>query len=537
MGTAFAQISAGKNAFVQYPYFELAISANGKLMTKEPAPPSYHMGYWGSSNFSVDLDRDGWALGKPAYFGGWFSELTPVEYWGLDIDGRHYAPLEDDYLYTVTGDTGYISGISNTPVYTTVSWQGNFGGAALRQVFFVDQAAFFVRVDVQLKNTTSATMRNIYYLRESESDFVNMDTRASNTVSYNRLVSQASSGMACVRQTAESFWRGIVHMASTDCRAKAYFLPTSLRADMPLDSLYRGLGKASSFYMTPGDSSRADVGIGLVFKTDSLNAGDSTSFRFWYVFEERYDVAPLIARYRKANWQLQPPFYEEPRWGWSGDTVRLCATDSATIAITDGNSDWVWLPNPKLSSLFNPVQKVPIRDTETYRAVRATDACGYQDTFQITILALPLPQPDIKVSGDVLSTSKAYKKYGWRRYGYDLGVNTPTYRMRLPGCYSIWVIDSNGCLGASDTICYKLGIEEELYNESVFVYPNPAREQITVTSSFLPDLQLFDLSGRLLCSAVRARDLSLKGLSAGVYVLRVLDPEGRIRAVQKLLKE
>jgi hypothetical protein len=515
----------------------VAISANGKLMTKEAAPASYHLGYWGSPNFSVDLDRDGWTTGVPNYFGGWFSELTPVEYWGLDVDGRHYAPLEDDYLFTVSGDTGYISGVAKTPAFTTVSWQGNFGGVAMRQSFFIDRSAFFVRVDVQLKNNTSATKRNIYYMRESESDFVNLDTRASNTVSYNRIVSQADSGMACVRQTAESFWRGILHMASTDCRARAYFLPTGLRADTPLDSLYHGLGRASSFYTTPGDSTRADVGIGLVFKIDSLKPGDSTSFRFWYVFEESYDIAPLIARYQKASWQLQPPFYEETRWGWTGDTVQLCSSDSATISISDANRGWVWLPNPKLGSLAEPVQKVPIKDTETYKAVFFTDACGQRDTFQITIIGLPTPNPDLIVSGDRLSTSKTYKTYGWRRYGYDLGVNTPTYRMRVPGCYSIWVIDSNGCLGSSDTICYKLAIDEMDPQYEVQIFPNPASEYLNVICAFTPSLQLLDVSGRLLRQCNSCNQIPVKDLSGGVYLLRVLDGDDRLRAIQKFVRE
>ncbi len=81
----------------------------------------------------------------------------------------------------------------------------------------------------------------------------------------------------------------------------------------------------------------------------------------------------------------------------------------------------------------------------------------------------------------------------------------------------------NYSLGPTSPICYPLGVDApQVYEVSFSLYPNPAKDIITVEHSEAGELSLYDMTGRLVLSyhlqtQGGKRSLSVEQLPAGVY--------------------
>jgi myo-inositol-hexaphosphate 3-phosphohydrolase len=80
-----------------------------------------------------------------------------------------------------------------------------------------------------------------------------------------------------------------------------------------------------------------------------------------------------------------------------------------------------------------------------------------------------------------------------------------------------------------------LGIEENFQNFSF--YPNPAKSEISIATSEYSDIQLIDLSGKIIDSfSVQSfKKVDLKYLERGVYLLNISSKSGR--SSRKLILE
>ena len=66
--------------------------------------------------------------------------------------------------------------------------------------------------------------------------------------------------------------------------------------------------------------------------------------------------------------------------------------------------------------------------------------------------------------------------------------------------------------------------------QSVSVYPNPAREKITIEGAEASEVQVFNALGQVVKTVQNTNEVSLEGLPQGVYLLRVRDAEGTVFA-------
>ncbi len=108
-------------------------------------------------------------------------------------------------------------------------------------------------------------------------------------------------------------------------------------------------------------------------------------------------------------------------------------------------------------------------------------------TDSIHVLYNPSPTtPTISQNGNVLTSSSATGNQ-WLLNGEAIpGDTNQSYTIPLPitdtSCYSVTVTNSYGCSATSDTIClYSLGILEFVKNKGIYVYPNPAKDIVTIT--------------------------------------------------------
>lgn len=115
-----------------------------------------------------------------------------------------------------------------------------------------------------------------------------------------------------------------------------------------------------------------------------------------------------------------------------------------------------------------------------------------------------------------------------------------------PGSYTInyTYIDANSCSNASQVV---LNVEEctgissnTLNNNTIQIYPNPARDYLQVSSAQGTKLLITDAAGRIVVEKpMQSGDekIQLEGISNGLYLVRLLDAKGANVQTTKLIKQ
>ena len=66
--------------------------------------------------------------------------------------------------------------------------------------------------------------------------------------------------------------------------------------------------------------------------------------------------------------------------------------------------------------------------------------------------------------------------------------------------------------------------------------PNPAKEKITIDGIRPDEVQVYNAYGQLVKRVRNSNEISVEGLSEGVYLVRILDAEGK-NYVARVMKE
>ena len=122
---------------------------------------------------------------------------------------------------------------------------------------------------------------------------------------------------------------------------------------------------------------------------------------------------------------------------------------------------------------------------------------------------------------------------GYISYHWSTGETTPQIHISSPGNYVVVVSDSNGCT-ATDGVFVNIITTISTVNGSAAIklYPNPAKEQVTVEISDLQSkmvlIKLFSIDGKILrieevnsVNGQLRKIVSLSGIAQGVYFLEV----------------
>ena len=68
----------------------------------------------------------------------------------------------------------------------------------------------------------------------------------------------------------------------------------------------------------------------------------------------------------------------------------------------------------------------------------------------------------------------------------------------------------------------------ETKDSELFIYPNPAKEKVTIEGIEATEVEVYNALGQLVKTVRDANEISVAGLADGVYLLRISDKEGRI---------
>lgn len=89
--------------------------------------------------------------------------------------------------------------------------------------------------------------------------------------------------------------------------------------------------------------------------------------------------------------------------------------------------------------------------------------------------------------------------------------------------------DGNGCAASatSDIVVDGCAGIEELNNEAVVLFPNPATSEVVVAGVTAQTLQVIDLSGTVVSESA-SNTISVEGLASGMYILNVITENGSV---------
>jgi len=97
-------------------------------------------------------------------------------------------------------------------------------------------------------------------------------------------------------------------------------------------------------------------------------------------------------------------------------------------------------------------------------------------------------------------------------------------------------IDPNSTFVETQIACDALSLNEEIINQSIFLYPNPANDIIAIHSdSTISSIVFYDILGKIVRRHF-TNEIDISALSKGIYLIQITTDDGKISTL-KLLKE
>ena len=213
----------------------------------------------------------------------------------------------------------------------------------------------------------------------------------------------------------------------------------------------------------------------------------------------------------------------------SGGSVTLTAASTTTGATYEWFLDGTVIPGANSATYT-------ANAAGAYTVVATANGCSSTASAAATVTVNAAPAtPTITQNGNVL-TSSATTGNQWFLNGTAIpGATGATYTATANGSYTV-VVTANGCDSAPSTAVNVInaGIADALAGMSVDVYPNPATGSFNVKlNGYRKDaaVVLYNLAGQQVAAEKvaadgNAKNINLKGLAAGTYLLKVTSEKG-----------
>ena len=216
----------------------------------------------------------------------------------------------------------------------------------------------------------------------------------------------------------------------------------------------------------------------------------------------------------------------------AGADVTVCSGEEVTLT-GSGADDYTWNNGVTDGVAFEATA------TTTY-TVTGEDANGCEDTDQVTVTVNALPTATATDNGDATITASAGTEYQWINCATGLaiaGATSQTFTATANGNYAVVVTNASDCSDTSDCVEIDYLALDELIDASIAVFPNPTRDNVTVTMSAVEaNIQVVDAQGKLLSETVIANGgkVDLSAYETGIYFLRIRTANGS--AMERVVK-
>lgn len=144
-------------------------------------------------------------------------------------------------------------------------------------------------------------------------------------------------------------------------------------------------------------------------------------------------------------------------------------------------------------------------------------------------------------NGDIVVSGRFYNKNGkWNDEVYTWFVRLDSLGCQEPGC---GVLDTLQLVKLKTNYIQITGTDELIYQNdnasNIKIYPNPAKDHISIIfpEEYNPtSCQIYNMMGQLIKSVIQDfEEISICGLSSGIYIIKSKDEKGRI-AVGKFMR-
>lgn len=162
-------------------------------------------------------------------------------------------------------------------------------------------------------------------------------------------------------------------------------------------------------------------------------------------------------------------------------------------------------------------------------------------TGPVSVMQVPLPNPSISFNGTTIKTGNYYVAYQWYKNLVVIpGATSASTPSTGPGTYKVAVTDTNGCQSVSASYVLNstppAGVSN-LNSAEIKIFPNPTNEMVYVESATALRAVILSTDGKVLIDKENVKEISLKGLVNGMYVIKLYNQEQQQVMVQKLVKQ
>ncbi|MGC4058366.1 MAG: T9SS type A sorting domain-containing protein [Chitinophagaceae bacterium] len=536
-----AQLLSG-NAFLKGKYAECGIAPNGTLGSGVTAPSNFHSLVAGVSpaelGLVVDFARDGWGVGKPKWIGDYIMPGVPHEGWDVEVNGftgRAMRSRGDNYMSF--GLAGSISDYSLSGTEIIVHWSGTMNDLHIEKEMIFDTNRLFLTFNIKLINKGVSDLRKVYYQRTVDPDNEYEQVGGGGYATIQKLEHNMPDPqhLALVSATGHDY-RSYLGLFTRDCRARPYFLRSSLVGVQSLDSFYNQLIDTSLIEYTLGDSLFYDVGMGLVFNIGTLKSGDSAYISYAYLFDKT--ELPYVQSHA-----FQPALRVRGKSYYDGDTLYACQDEWLDVSVlAAGHEFWKWPVSTVFNDSEGKANRILIHDTvsvQTWRPYAPSCGGGRYDSLRVTIIGTKPARPVLSRFGVMLSVANGYTAYQWYNNGTPVGSGGSSYEMKMNGTYYVQVTDSNGCEAVSDSLVETgLFVDEfTIADTDIELFPNPSAGLVSVNAPASVQIKVFDIQGRLLQQSAGATRIDIKSLADGVYLFYLYRLDGTAIGSRRVVKQ
>ncbi|RRJ87724.1 beta strand repeat-containing protein, partial [Flavobacterium macacae] len=352
------------NVFLQGQYVEVGISPCGAFGSTVAQPSGYHGNVGGRLGFVADPLKDGWNVGSPPFNGDYFLPGSPEEGFGVQINGTNYGNYAQCSENNIPM-TSVSKSFSNDTHYG--NWEGTIDGLKIKQtVSFMEGDTYFI-IKVELTNTTSSVMNNVYYMRNVDPD--NEAATGGGFETNNAVVYQPTTdpcGRALVSATGTIFGH-YLGLATIDTRARVTYGGFSNRH---AGNIWNGIGLEQS------GSRIGDEAISLSYNIGNIAPGVTETVIYTYILDASQIENALnsTSRIYANGVDITAPL-----------AYSYCSQPLNLEVVNGENITWTWSPSTYLNTTTGTsvIVNAPA-GTYNFNA-SGVNACGYTTSYDFTI--------------------------------------------------------------------------------------------------------------------------------------------------------
>jgi gliding motility-associated-like protein len=451
----YAQMIGNGNVFLKGRYIEIGLDGQGGFeganysnSGANAIPPGYHPRGCCDFGFVANPQRNNWAT----YDGDFFTPGVLKNGWTLDYTIGNTTTTLENKASTGSDLRGSFITYNQTSECVEAVWQGNRIGnnpapVDVKLTYFFNTNDLFYTTIVSIRNVSTSTLSNVYWMREIDPDNAFYDADGSGGDGYttrNKLESQPNSGVCNLAQvtarTGPSYTSNNANATYLGLAAVGPNWRVSYGGGFGTNNPAANSWNANNPYIqTVGSATTGDVSIQLTNRINTLVPNETVEFQFVTILDSS-QVGNAVNNILKLNYTGKQNTSASPCLSASSipDTIGSCNSNPSFIAITGSianDFNWTWAPAAGLSATtgYSVTAGPPSLTTYTITG-KSKNGCFADKIFNIVVKSsVPdtgrySPIADISVcSGTTvplktLVTNPAAFSYSWTNSNTAIGL-------------------------------------------------------------------------------------------------------------------